>query len=629
MECSQRVTITMRTKEYTTVAGCWSGIEVSEDGGGVRAVFNKITGNGDVNLDSCRFINIRANRGGALFTQQIYSQIANCVFEQTEATSGPGGAILAERCFGIQIRVCNFTACQATAGGAAFNIVAAEENINPAYNFWINECRFRECNGGDVEGSICSLTGEKVRGASFEDCHVIGESSFNAKSGFKLKSSESFAVTNSFFDISGTFSVGLWDIKNAQLTFTGVTVKNVRSGDAGIPAFCVPPSSSVTYENCRFINLSARYEGCAIDSNNMTTLIVTNCTFQECVLREAGGDEQRGGVVLVRTSTSTCQLTNCTFSKNSGNCQAQSLRIVSGEQTVTVAKCQFVGHSGSLPILKISPPPNSASFLAEYSLQMNQCTFKDNNLDGTQTSLVELRSATNCSNCVFLNQYSSGIKSASTCTFTDCYFCQYLLDPSAVYPIIHDTGPSTLSFSNCSFAHTGAEIPTTTQGLYVKITYDSPVHFADHTCMDVMKSIAISSAGSITYGPESSEDSVFYNCELWSMPSTPPSEPAPTATFTAPAPQAAGKKPPLGAIVAGSVIGIVVIVVVIVILAVIVRRKRALHTHSEHELSEETQVSTQSTIDSCIEDANATSMAMATDGIHMQMFTAEFEEITY
>ena len=619
-ECSQRITIIRENQDATTLIGCWSGLQGTEDGGGVKVVFSQGNGNGDVHLNGCSFINMRANRGGAVFTQQMYSEIVNCVFEQTEATNGRGGAIFAHMSFGVQIRSSNFTACRATAGGGAFNLVASTQESTPYFHFWINECNFTECNGGDVEGSICSVTGDSVKGASFDDCHVYGSSDFNAQSGFKLKCSDNFAVVRSSFDISGTFSVGLWDINKTSVSFEEVTVKNVRAGDTGIPTFCIPPNSWATYQNCHFINLSVRYEGCAIDSNNMTNLVVTGCTFEQCVLREAGGDAQRGGVVLVRAST-TSQLTNCTFSKNSGNCQAQSLRIVTDQQTTTVTKCQFLGHTGSLPVLKVSPIPSSASFLAEYSVQMNQCTFQDNHLDGTQTSLVEIRSATNFTNCVFLNQDSSGIKTGGQCAFADCYFCQYV-DANALYPMVHDTEPSTLSFANCSFAHTCAEIPNTAQGLYLNITYDSTVHFADHTCMDLVKNIAIHSVGNITYGPESSEDSVFYNCELWSKP---PSDPTPTATFTAPPPQAGGKKPPVAAIVAGAVVGVVVIVVIIIIV-VVMRRKQATHTHSEHELSEETQVSTQSSIDSYMEDANA---SMATEQIHMQMFTAEFEEITY
>lgn len=202
---------------------------------------------------------------------------------------------------------------------------------------------------------------------------------------------------------------------------------------------------SVEVLNCEFLQATGSCDGVAIDTDRVSSATISNCTFDHCTSQKP----QQGGVVIVRTATTDCQIYDCHFIANSCQNQTLSLRLMV-TSSITITGCSFSNHIGSFPVLKAD---GDGALLS-----VCDCCFEDNILDAGRTGIIAFPEGKSASliHCQFLNnQATVTLSKCSKFSFDSCYF---LVSPGkAFYPIIRDNGTPKIEVTSCGFANMGAE----------------------------------------------------------------------------------------------------------------------------------------------------------------------------
>lgn len=563
---------------------CWSSI--SGETKGLAVVSGSTNENGDIYFERCGFYDITGTgfsaEGGAVsLTLQGKVAFVSCEFKRVSAEGGGGGFYL-RNTESLVVSECLFEDVSASGyyGGAFYVTLNRESGF-----LQVGDSQFLECISGS-KGSICycTLAGypkPTLANCTFDNCNI---------SCSKLEQTLSYAVYldtagNEFpvtfrkclFNLDATFDseLLLFDT-TGPVVFEYDSFNGTKTG-ASLVKYTWDAWKSLEVVECDFLHVTAECDGIAIDTEGVSSVIISNCTFEDCISQTQG----IGGVVVVRADTTACQISNCHFTGNSCSSEAHSLRIFTS--SVNVTGCSFSSHTGALPVIKVE---GGSALLSIGDFTISHCLFENNSLDGAQTGVITFPEdkVVRFSACQFLNNQAS--VTLSKCTklaFEYCYFFVSLGE--TYYPVIRDNGTPVLEVTHCSFAHSGDEPNGGVS--YVQIDNSECQATVSQSCFG-------SSQGSAIQGgnQDVSDDTVFgEDCkppELDPIPDSPVEpepEPDPDSasqpiivpgedSTTVPLPLDSGDEFPTGAVVGGIFGAIAFIAIVCVVVYVLVRRRR-------------------------------------------------------
>lgn len=196
--------------------------------------------------------------------------------------------------------------------------------------------------------------------------------------------------------------------------------------------------------------MTAACDGSVVDSDGVTSVVLSNCTFGSCTTTAGTG----GGVVVIRDKTTESQILDCHFIANSCGAGVLSLRIIS-TSFVNLTGCTFSSHTGDFPVLKAE---GSSALQSTGDFLINDCLFKDNSLAGDKTGIAAFPSdkIVQFENCTFTNNKASvTLTKCSKVVFDLCFFIFSLDNP--YYPVIRDNGTPELHITRCSFTGTPSD----------------------------------------------------------------------------------------------------------------------------------------------------------------------------
>jgi len=227
---NRNISIAARNLDIRSASGDPTACVIDLQDSGLAILFSGVA-SGTSNVEGITFRNGTgtSGRGGAIFSQNSNTRIANCVFESCDVTTG-GGAI-----FGTQrsliIEECVFDTNSASLFGGAievFNGIALT----------VDRCEFRN-NSASIGGGIELGGGSNTRIAS---CLFDSNTASGSRFGFPTYGGGGVVV------VSGAIA----EIKNT--TFVNNSTDHVGAGDGGGGLFV--SNSTVDAYNCVFWNNS-------------------------------------------------------------------------------------------------------------------------------------------------------------------------------------------------------------------------------------------------------------------------------------------------------------------------------------------------------------------------------------
>ena len=569
---------------------CWSGISQSAGGTAVKA--DSSTTSGDVHFERCGFYDLTATSssadGGAV-SLSIQGNVAFLFCEfKTVKTNNKGGGFYSGNTESLIVHGCLFEDVSAPdANGGAFWV-----SLNREKGFLeVSDSQFLECVcgtgrwGGHGSVCYCTLAGSPkptLANCTFDNCNISCSQLEKALSYamYLDTAGNEFPVTfrKCRFNLDATFEseLLLFDT-TGPVVFEYDCFNGTKTG-ASLIKYTWDAWKSLEVVECDFLHVTAECDGIAVDTDGVSSVIISNCTFEDCISQTQGV----GGVVVVRATTTACQISNCHFTANSCNSEAHSLRLFTS--SVNVTGCSFSSHTGTLPVIKVE---GGSALLSTGDFVMSDCRFENNSLDGAQTGVITFPEdkIVRFSVCQFLsNQASVTLSKCAKLSFDYCYFF-VSLGEETYYPVIRDNGTPVLEVTHCSFAHSGDEPNGGVS--YVQIDNSECQATVSQSCFGSSQGSAITGGNQ-----DVSDDTVFgEDCKppegdpIPDSPAEPEPEPDPDSasqspivpgedSTTVPLPLDSGDEFPTGAVVGGIFGALAFIAIVCVVVYVLVRRRR-------------------------------------------------------
>ena len=559
------ITCETPAETYTSDSGssfigmCWSDLKT-------QAVKANLKG-GEMYFERCGFYNVNyGNDGGAVYINGDGNHVFKyCEFKQVSTAEYRGGGFFMENVASVLVHGCTFE--EASAPGWLGGAFCVRPSKSGGF-VYIRDTEFSECTAGTYDGAVghCEVTGSAaLQNCTLENCSISYSQTKELKSCIYLSMKGAdvpLIVKDCVFIFSVSFSSQCLHLSTGgTVVFEGDVFNGIQSENA-LVKYGTYEWSKLNVFDCEFQQVVAPCDGAVIDTDSIPSVTVSNSTFKEC--KATSGT--LGGVVLIRASTTSCQITGCNFVANSCPAQVHSLRIVS-TSAVNLTGCSFSGHTGALPVLKAD---EDTSLLSSSDFLLVDCVFDENSLDGSQTGIIAFPAdkVVYFSRCAFTNnQATVTLTKCAKASYDQCFF-NVSLDKGTYYPVIKDNGTPEIDIIGCSFAHSGTEPDG-------GVTY---VQVSETCKANITQSCFGSSEGSAVSGVGAS-DSVFgAECEVpWEPTPAPPDEkPDEDVTTTPDAnPPPADSPFPYGAVI-GGVIGAIafIAIVAVVIYFVILRRHR-------------------------------------------------------
>lgn len=554
LDCDVMNGETVSTNTATSLTGhCWDGSS--------KHVVSIPSGNGIVTLERCGFysINSGSSDGGAVATSGVGVTFLLCEFKDV-TTSEVGGGFCVRTSPVISVDSCLFEHVGEGAwrGGVFYATPTADLDVRNSQFVQLLKV---------TDGSLCYCEQTTPSNFTFENCTFSCNQSETLTSGFYCAFNNKdvpITVRDCVFNCDASFSSYLFyfkskgDIVFEQDTFNGIgTDKSLMTGFNAA-------WKTLQVLGCDFQNVTTPCP--AIDTQDIVSVVIDNCSFENCNSTAGEEEETQGGVVVIGAETTQFTISTCRFIANSCTKGVHSLHILSSS-AFNLTNCTFSGHVGSLPVLKAETP--AASLLSSDEFALVDCVFEENALDGKTTGIVTFPQdkAVRIERCSFVDNKASVTQTQCTKIVYDSCFFNVSLDDSYCPPI-GDYGTPAIEIISCSFAHYGAT-GDDSDPVYVEITGENCQVNVSDACFGSGETNAISGGNVTQSGSQFGAD-----CQ---PPWAPPPEISESQEIEDP------DDFPLAAVVGGVVGAVVVIVIIVVIVVLLTRRKKVSSTSTDHE----------------------------------------------
>lgn len=551
LDCDVMNVETVNTNTATSFTGqCWDGFS--------KHVVNIQLANGIVAFERCGFYNINSgsSEGGAVATNQVGVTFLFCEFQDV-TTNDMGGGFSVRTSPVISVDSCIFERIGQGAwrGGVFYATPTADLDVRNSQFVQLLKA---------TDGALCYCD-TPASNFTFENCTVSCNESEALTSGFYCSFGNKdvpMTVRDCVFNCDTYFSSYLFyfkskgDVVFEQDTFNGIGTE--RSLMTGFNAAW----KSLQVLGCDFQYVTTPCP--AIDTQDIVSVVIDNCSFENCNSTVGEEEETQGGIVVIGAATTQFTISTCRFIANSCTKGVHSLYIISSS-AFNLTNCTFAGHVGSLPVLKAETP--AASLLSSDEFALVDCVFEENALDGKTTGIVTFPQdkEVRLERCSFVDNKASVTQTQCTKIVYDSCFFNVSLDGSYCPPI-GDYGTQAIEIISCSFAHFGA-----TSGdkdpVYVEIKDENCQVNVSDACFGSGETNAISGGNVTQTGSQFGA-----NCQPpWAPPAEIEDGDGDPDDF------------PLAAVVGGVVGAVVVIVIIVVIVVLVTRRKKVPSTSTDHE----------------------------------------------
>ena len=543
---------------------CWRSQKPIGGGAGISAE------GGNIYCERCGFYDLKSGGdGGAVYSNGGSCEFVLCEFKVVECGSyGSGGGIYASNSKTVSLDSCIFERATSRSWAGAFYADGASLVVD------VRNSQFVQCTG--AEGAVCYCK-TSTQNITFDNCTISDDQSVELKSGIYTDFTKSVSITirDCVFNLAAAFSSSLFWLKSSGDVVFENNIFNRTNTTGGSPLIKNANSyyiwKSLQVLGCDFQSVTAPCDGPAIDTQDVVSAVIDNCSFEDCRSTASEEEETQGGVVVIGVATTQFTISTCRFIANSCPKGVHSLHILSSS-AFNLTNCTFSGHVGSLPVLKAETP--AASLLSSDEFALVDCVFEENALDGKTTGIVTFPQdkAVRLERCSFVDNKASVTQTQCTKIVYDSCFFNVSLDDSYCPPI-GDYGTPAIEIISCGFAHYGA----TSDGqepIYVEIKgEDCQVNVSD-ACFGSGETNAISGGNVTQSGSQFGAD-----CQPpWAPPPEIESQETESQEIEDP------DDFPLAAVVGGVVGAVVVIVIIVVVAVLLTRRKKVSSTSTtDHE----------------------------------------------
>ena len=520
-----------------------------QDGGAVY-----INGKGTHEFHFCEFKNVKgANNGGAFYAEQVWNVIVDtCIFENIQALKGGAFYVVL------------------TTGGKTFQVNDSQfvDCVCLEDSFWGEVYKYDGSvgcctgpTGGAADGVLanctfdnCSISYSQPEVSAFLSCIFLELTTTETPVTFQdcVFNAAGITYDEYYLKISEVDKLVLKNNKFNQVKITGTNP--LLKPDAAC--------KSLEVVDCDFQTVTAACDGSVVDSQDITSVRLDNCSFGSC---SATGTTS-GGVVVVKADISECQIIDCKFVANSCDKGVHSLRIIS-TSFVNLTRCTFSSHTGSLPVLLAD---GGSALQSTNDFLINDCVFQDNSFSSNDTGVIVFPTdkSVQFDRCTFTNnQASVTLTKCSKMSFDFCFFTVSLDD--APVPVIRDNGTPEIQITGCSFAHTGTEPDGGVTYKYVVIENEECNTSISQTCFSSEDQYAIQVPSGANVG---TGNKFGAECQ---EPWNPPDQPGSSGNTDPEDPPSLNDDFPYGPVIGGVIGGIAVIAVLaVLIFFFVVRRKR-------------------------------------------------------
>ena len=269
------------------------------------------------------------NEGASVKAKNSVLTVKNLAFDGRSLTAkGAGGAINTENCATVLIDSCDFTGYRAEKGGAVYS-----DNKNPGSILTVANCTFSNCqtnfNGDKFGGGGVWTTARAlyVRNCSFDGCACTDKSS-NAQAGSVFHNIQQNWSKDSITEISdctfsNSYSAGgsggavesdALDVTIQRCSFIGsYTNKSGGSGGA-INTYANNAASTGTY--CKMSIIDCYFENCSAKNGSAMGGAVRcsthDLTLRGCFFRNTQG-VTGGAVAMTNSNAKKVEIYGCTF----------------------------------------------------------------------------------------------------------------------------------------------------------------------------------------------------------------------------------------------------------------------------------------------------------------------------
>lgn len=400
------------------------------------------SGSPSFDMSNCSFEDCRGT--GLVFSREGVSvggvSFTGCNFSSCEAL------ILELQSLGDSLTLfdCSFLECHTEASKSSICVI---EKPNLAVD--IRNCVFEMCGGSD--GSAISIVCEDLTLISNEFNGLREGSGYGIQVGLVNKEKElSFDhckfsnnganVTEKFINISDEHkSVSFIDCEFREMGAT--------TGGGALKLNLVQEGAKLSLLRCVFFACYCKNDGGAIHGQGTNTIIIEECTFQECYCLEGYPEAGGGGAVYIKYTTKSATVSHCKFINNTSprNGQSVELQCVPGYDTfyesVTLFNCSFLNHAyGSIVCFVYSNGDNVILFNSTQDYTLSSCIFQGNEMKpsplsdygvftGSTTGDIRYEDCQFISNtgldgtasCLIALHHKCATCSVEHCNFTDCH----------------------------------------------------------------------------------------------------------------------------------------------------------------------------------------------------------------
>ena len=585
---------------------CWSGINGGFPAGGGAVYVNVLNGAPNIEFRFCGFSDIKMSGSGGAVYINAAGQVSfvSCEFSNIESRDS-GGAVYIATGGPFVVRDTDFTDVRSGGFGGAFYAqltqgAASVQVIDSSFVKCVCGVGWSRLQSGTI--CYCTLTTPGTQGTDlwkFESCE-FREMSEKMASGVYCactgNNQANMKIKNCTFNIVGLFEHGALDLQSNGPLIIEETIFNNMNGGFLYHSPSNPPAK-VDIRDSRFNEATSEREGVVIDTQDIKTVNLDNVTFNGCK-SSATVSTASGGVVLVRSSTTTCEVNECKFYGNNIESQTHALCLILVlPSSVVISGCTFSSHAGAVPVLKVEEASGTSKLLETYDFTLTNCHFEDNNLDANAGLIVFPGGAktTQCKGCWFLNNQGTICTQWTQCAFEECRFRVSVSDQQLHTPVKQEPSDAQAEFTflKCIFVHSGS-LPDGAEGIFLSVAESTILNLTD-CCFDTNEPTSISG------GQQTLTNTNFSDSECIISPDDPPEPPIviptegiestqsdigpdeedsseldPTRDDSSESPS----KSPTGAIVGGVIGALAAVAVVVLLVYFLVLRKR-IDTHEK------------------------------------------------